>query len=86
MREVLIKTVNEDLQPLLQNIKAQTLLIWGENDFETPVSDAYKMEKAIAESGTDVGLVILKNAGHYSFLDQMHVFHKVIKSFLKIGE
>lgn len=86
MRTVLVKTVNEDLEPLLKNISAQTLIIWGENDTATPVSDGKKMEKAISSVGTDVGLVILKGAGHYSFLDQQYSFHKIIKSFLKIGE
>lgn len=86
MRNVLVKTVNEDLEPFLKNISAQTLIIWGEDDTVTPLSDGQKIKQAIASSGTDVGLVVLKEAGHFSFLDQPHTFHKVIKSFLKIGE
>lgn len=86
MRRVLVKTVNEDLEPLLKNIRAQTLLVWGDNDTATPLSDGQKMEKAITAAGTDAGLVTLKGAGHYSFLDQPFTFHQVIKSFLKIGE
>ena len=82
MRNILVKTVNEDLTPLLKNIKAPTLLIWGENDTATPVSDGQLMEKGIA----DAGLVVLKGAGHYSFLDQPLAFHKIVKSFLNIGE
>jgi len=34
----------------------------------------------------DAGLVVLQNAGHYSFLDQPFVYFKVIKSFLSIGD
>ena len=82
MRKILVKTVNEDLTPLLPNITAPTLLIWGENDTATPVSDGQLMEKKIAGSG----LVVLKNAGHYSFIDQSFAFHKIVKSFLRIGE
>lgn len=81
MRQTLIKTVNEDLTPILQNIKVPALLIWGENDNDTPVSDGKIMEQKIGDSG----LVVLKGAGHYPFLDQPCAFGKIIKSFLQIG-
>lgn len=82
MRQVLVKTVNEDLEPLLPNIKCSTLLVWGVNDTATPLSDGEKMEKLIPDSG----LVKLENAGHYSFLDQQFTFNRVMCSFLKIGD
>jgi pimeloyl-ACP methyl ester carboxylesterase len=85
MRKTLVKTVNEDLEPLLKNIKAQTLLIWGENDTATPLSDGEKMKQALSEAGTDVGLVVLKGAGHYSFLDQQFTFLRVVRSFLQMA-
>ena len=84
MRGVLVKTVNEDLVYLMKNIKCQTLLIWGTNDTATPIADAHIFEKEISASGTDVGLAEIKNAGHYSFLEQPVVFANIIKSFLKI--
>ncbi len=80
MRQVLVKTVNEDLEPLLPNIKCPTLLVWGVNDTATPLSDGEKMEKLIP----DAGLVKLENAGHYSFLDQQYTFNRVMSSFMKI--
>lgn len=80
MRQVLVKTVNEDLEPLLPNIKCPTLLVWGVNDTATPLSDGEKMEKLIP----DAGLVKLENAGHYSFLEQQYTFNKVMCSFMKI--
>ncbi len=80
MRQVLVKTVNEDLEPLLPNIKCPALLVWGVNDTATPLSDGEKMEKAIP----DAGLVKLENAGHYSFLEQQFLFNRVMCSFLKI--
>ena len=82
MRQVLVKTVNEDLEPLLPNIKCPTLLVWGVNDTATPLSDGEKMEKLIP----DAGLVKLENAGHYSFLEQQFIFNRVMCSFLKIEE
>ena len=79
MRETLVKSVNEDLTPLLKNMR-ETLLIWGENDKDTPLSDAKIMEKEIKNAG----LVVLKNTGHFSFLEDKYTFEKVIKSYLKI--
>jgi len=82
MRQVLVKVVNEDLEPLISNIKCPALLVWGVNDTATPLSDGEKMESLIP----DAGLVKLENAGHYSFLEQQFTFNRVMCSFLKIGE
>ncbi|RKZ90045.1 MAG: alpha/beta hydrolase [Candidatus Parabeggiatoa sp. nov. 1] len=79
MRTTLIKVVNEDLTELLPQIKAPTLLMWGENDQATPVSDGQLMEQLIP----DAGLVVLKNAGHFSYLDKLNEFLLIISSFLK---
>jgi len=78
MRNILIKVVNEDLKHVMPKIKAPTLLIWGESDTATPVSDAKVMEKLIRDSG----LVVLKNAGHFSFLDKTFEAKLIIDSFL----
>lgn len=78
MRRILSKVVNEDLTDRLHLIKAPTLLIWGENDTATPLSDAQKMEKLIP----DAGLVSFSGCGHYSFLDNPIQFAAVLRSFL----
>ena len=82
MRQVLVKVVNEDLEPLIPNIKCPKLIVWGVNDTATPLSDGEKMEKLIKDSG----LVKLENAGHYSFLEQQYTFNRVMCSFMKIEE
>lgn len=82
MRKILVSVVNEDLEPLLPEIKQSTLLIWGENDTATPLSDGKRMEELIKDSG----LVTIKGAGHYSFLEGKFIFNRVICSFLKIGD
>ena len=79
MRNILVKVVNEDLKHVMPNIKAPTLLIWGEHDTATPVSDAKIMEKLIKDSG----LVVIKNAGHFSFLDKTYDVNLIVGSFLK---
>ena len=79
MRTVLVKVVNEDLRHLLPGITAPTLLIWGERDEATPVADGRLMESLIP----DAGLVVLKNAGHFSYLDRLHDFLVILDNFLQ---
>lgn len=78
MRETLVKSVNQDLRPHLHKIKAPTLLIWGENDLDTPVSFGKIMSEEIPNSE----LVILKDAGHFSYLDQFPQFCNIVGKFL----
>jgi len=79
MKKILINVVNEDLTHLMPKITAPSLLIWGENDQDTPLYQAQTMEKYIPDSG----LVVLKNAGHYSYLDKLHEFLTIIEHFIK---
>lgn len=78
MRATMVKSVNQNLRPLLPKIQASTLLIWGENDTDTPISSGKIMEKEIP----DAGLVILKDAGHFSYLDQLPQFCEIVTNFL----
>ena len=79
MQRVMSITLNEDLKKDMTNIKVPTLLIWGDEDTATPLSDGKTMEKMIKDSG----LVVLEGAGHFSFLDKPYQFNAVIDSFLK---
>lgn len=78
MRDTLVRVVNEDLEVYLKYINVPTLLIWGDKDTATPLSDGQKMEAVIKDSG----LVIVKNAGHFSFIDDSYLVVSVLKSFL----
>ncbi len=80
MREIFVKVVNEDLTAYLSSIRSSSLLIYGENDLDTPVRFGKIMEKKIP----DAGLVVLKNAGHYSYLDQYQRYMSIIKVFLGV--
>lgn len=82
MRQCFTKVVNEDLTHLLPSVSAPTLLIWGDKDDSTPLSDGKLMESRIP----DAGLVVLEGAGHYSFLEQPYIYLAVLRSFLSIGE
>ncbi len=78
LRPTFVKLVNEDLTPLLSQIRASTLLIWGDGDDATPLSDGQTMERMIP----DAGLVVLAGAGHFSYLDQPQRFARVAAHFL----
>jgi pimeloyl-ACP methyl ester carboxylesterase len=75
----LVLVVNEDLRHLLPRIQAPTLLVWGENDQDTPLADELLMEKLMP----DAEWVILKGAGHYAYLEQAAVFCRIVETFLR---
>lgn len=79
MKKTFVKVVNEDLFPLLPRIQASTLLVWGENDTETPLWMGQQMEKAIP----DAGLVVFENDDHFAYLRQWPRFVRVLQAFLK---
>lgn len=80
MRQCLVLAVNEDLTHVFPRVYAPTLLIWGDEDDATPLSDAKLMEEQIPDSG----LVVCEGAGHFSFLQQPAKCLRVICSFLNI--
>lgn len=78
LRKCFVKVVNEDTDHVFSQIPCETLLIWGDQDDATPLY----MAKVFEERIPDAGLVILKDAGHYSYLDDYGTFHAVLQSFL----
>lgn len=77
MRAVMVRTVNEDLTYLLKEIDVPCLLVWGENDDATPLSDGKLMEKLIP----DAGLVVMPDSGHYAFLENRGWFGNILRNF-----
>ncbi len=80
MRQSLVKVVNEDLVPYMKSVTMPALLIWGDQDTATPLSDGKKMEQEMPEAG----LAVIEGAGHYAFLDNPYLFYKILGSFLGI--
>ncbi len=78
LRKTMVNVVNTDLRHLLPSFSCPTLLIWGENDTDTPLSDAKIIESLIKDSG----LCVIKNAGHFAFLDNPVQTAAILKSFL----
>lgn len=78
MRKTMVKLVNDDMTPFVPNIKASTLLIWGENDTATPLYMAKKIEKMIK----DCGLCVIKGTGHWSFAEKPLEVNAILRSFI----
>lgn len=80
MKGCLVKAVNEDLTHLFEKNKYDTLLIWGDKDDATPLSDAKIMEKLMPSAG----LAIIPGTGHFSFAENVPVFTGIMQAFFGI--
>lgn len=78
LRKTLVSLVNTDIREVLPNIKCPSLLIWGENDTATPLSDAKIIEQLIP----DAGLCVIKGTGHFSFCERPYEANAIINSFI----
>jgi len=78
LRETYLKVISEDLSTFLPKIKQPSLIIWGGKDKQTPLEYAEIMKKGIKDSS----LVVLRDAGHFSFLDQPDEFAKQLTIFI----
>lgn len=79
LRKTMVSLVNTDLRDIISAISCPTLLIWGEKDTATPLSDAKIIESLIP----DAGLCVIEGAGHYSFCEQPYKAAAILKSFIK---
>ncbi len=78
MRKTFVKVISQDLSEFLPKIHASTLLVFGENDTETPLWMGQKMEKEIR----DAGLVVFEKDDHFAYLRQWPRFTAIVKTFL----
>jgi pimeloyl-ACP methyl ester carboxylesterase len=68
-----------DFRDRLPEIKAPTLIIWGEHDMLVPVEDAEEFERLIPESRT----VILEDTGHTPMLERPTKFNELLDEFIE---
>ncbi|MFA4817489.1 MAG: alpha/beta hydrolase [Parcubacteria group bacterium] len=73
------KIINEDLKEDLKKIHTPAVLIWGENDLDTPIQNAKLMHSLLKNSQ----LYIIPNAGHYVFLDNEAEFEHIFLANMK---
>lgn len=78
MRESFKLIVNEHLDDIAEKVKNKTLLIYGENDKETPPYMAKRYNKYIKDSK----LVFLAGTGHFCFAETPYAFNVLVREFL----
>lgn len=54
MRDTYLKIIAEDLSNILSQVQADTIIIWGEEDSITPISDARKINSKIKNSKLEI--------------------------------
>lgn len=79
MRNTFKKVVEQDLTSFAKKIMCPTLIVWGDGDCETPMWMAKRLKRLISGSG----LVVLENAGHFSFADRPKEFTAAVRYFLE---
>ena len=78
MRGTFRAMIAADLRERMPRMRASTLLVWGDQDDDTPLWMGQRMEELIPDSG----LVVLEGAGHYSYADSPGQFRAVARQFL----
>lgn len=78
MREVFLKATKEDLKNDSKKILCPTLIVWGELDQLTPLSDAHILNKNIVNSKLEV----IKDVGHSPHIKAPEILTKHILDFL----
>jgi pimeloyl-ACP methyl ester carboxylesterase len=77
LQDTFLKIINEDLTENAKKIMTPTLLIWGEDDTETPLSDGQRFSRLINNSQLEV----LK-AGHFVHKEKSQEVAELIQKFL----
>lgn len=78
MREIFKRVVEEKIRHHISHITAPTLILWGEKDRATPVSDAHIIQKTIPQSH----LYIFTGKGHAINLESPYEVTRQIALFL----
>jgi len=78
MQQIFLNVINEDLLPEVSSITQPTLLLWGENDTETPLSDAHAMQGALSNGR----LVVVPDAGHFVYTEAYDTVVQELEAFL----
>lgn len=80
LRNILVRTVNEDVTIDASKVPVRTFLLWGEKDDETPVEMGYRLTRLIPNSR----LLVLPDKDHFPFIDEgAHLCAHYILDFLR---
>lgn len=78
MKQSYVKIVNHYQDGEAKKVTNKTLIINGENDRETPIYTAKRLNKYVKNST----LKIIKNASHFAFIDDAFTFNFLVCEFL----
>ncbi len=78
MRKTFQNIIQLDLRNYYKKINTETLIIWGEQDQDTPLKDAYYLQNKIKNNA----LIIYPKATHFSYLQYPLLTNSIIESFL----
>jgi pimeloyl-ACP methyl ester carboxylesterase len=81
LRETFVRVIEQDLSHYAARVKAPTVLIWGSLDKDTPLWQGRRLEELIP----DAGLIIFEGAGHFSYLERLHDFIRIVDHFFSDG-
>lgn len=79
LKDTFLKIINEDLSESSRLINSQTLLVWGEKDTETPLTEAKKLSQLIPNSK----LITIKEAGHFVHREMPEQVAQIITDFIQ---
>jgi len=79
MQKTFQNIINENLKKYYRKIETETLIIWGENDQDTPLKDGKLLEKIIKNSA----LIVYKRASHFSYLEYIDLTNRILLNYLK---
>lgn len=77
MKDILVKTVNEDLSECAKKIKCPSLLIWGDKDEAVPLNEANELKDLIKDSE----LIVLPGT-HYCYLENLDKIVNILNNFI----
>jgi pimeloyl-ACP methyl ester carboxylesterase len=80
--DALRATLDYDFRDRLDDIRAPTLIVWGENDAVIPTQDADEYERLIADSRK----VVLEDTGHVPMAERPRAFNDCVGEFLEGGQ
>lgn len=79
LQKTFVNVTSEDLTGDMKKITCPALIITGEQDQDTPMEFGKRMNSLIPNSKFE----IIKNAGHFSFIDKPQEFIKLLNEFIQ---
>lgn len=79
LRATFLRIIEEDLSAYARRVQAPTVLIWGDQDADTPLWQGRRLEQLIP----DAGLIVFQGAGHFAYLERLADYARIVDHFFK---